>query len=241
MVAGVSGSAQRRTADELMAELEQKPEFVEGQRLRMAEREENRRRYAEAAAGLLADLEAAGFPVETLSQLRQRGVGRRAAVPVLVKWLSEIDYLPLKRDLIATLGSPWARQVSARPLIDEFRRVDPAGDTADTSVRWSIGDALERVADESVLDDLIEIATEASHGHHRALVVGALGNMGKARDRVLPILLALLDDDVVAPYAVIGLGKLRAPEARAAVERFVDHPESWVRKEAKKALAKLPA
>ncbi|MDQ4044637.1 MAG: HEAT repeat domain-containing protein [Chloroflexota bacterium] len=231
----------RKTADELLAELEQKPEFVERQRERMAEREENRRRYAAAAAGLLADLEAAGFSVETLAQLRQRGVGNRGAVSVLVKWLPAVEYLPLKRDLIATLGSPWARPDAARPLVDEFRRVDPREDTADTSVRWSIGDALARVADESVLDDLIEIATDATHGHHRALVLIALGNMGKSRDRVLPVLLAQLDDDVVAPYAVMGLGKLKAPEARAAVERFVDHPESWVRNEAKKALAKLPA
>lgn len=233
----------RKTADELMAELEQKPEFVERQRQRQrtAERDEKRRRYAEAAAGLLADPDAAGLSVETLAELRQRGAGAWRAVPVLVKWLSEIDYLPLKRDLIATLGSPWARPVAAVPLLEEFRRIDAAADTADTSVRWSIGDALERVADESVLEDLIEIVTDASRGHHRALVVTALGNMGKARERVLPVLLALLDDDVVAPYAVMGPGKLKAPGARPAVERFLDHPDAWVRKEAKKALSKLPA
>lgn len=235
------GRSDWKTADELMAELEQKPEFVERQQQKMDEREENRRRYTEAATGLLADLAAAGFVVETLAQLRRRGVGNRDAVPVLVKWLTQIEYLPLKRDLVATLGSPWARPAAARPLVDEFHRIDPARDTADTSVRWSIGDALERVADESVLDDLIEIATDNSHGRHRALVVTALGNMGKARERVFPVLLRLLDDDVVAPYAVMGLGKLKAPEARPAVERFADHPESWVRKEAKKALAKLPA
>ena len=60
-----------------MADLEQKPELVERQRQRMAEREENRRRYAEAAAGLLSDLEAAGFSVETFAHLRQRGVGHQ--------------------------------------------------------------------------------------------------------------------------------------------------------------------
>lgn len=236
----MGGRQDRKTADELMAELEQKPEFVDRQRQRMAEREENRRRYAEAAAELLGDLEAAGFAVETLAQLRQRGVGDRRAVPVLVKWLPEITYLPLKRDLIATLGSAWARPAAARPLVEEFRRIDPAEDTADTSVRWSIGDALERVADESVVEDLIEIATDTRHGSHRGLVVAALGNMGKARVRVLPVLLALLDDDV-AGYAVMGLGKLKAPEARPAIERFLDHREAWVRKEAKKSLAKLPA
>lgn len=238
MVARVSRD-RRRTADDLSAELEQKPEYVERQRQRMAEREVNRRRYAEAAAGLLAELEAAGFPVETIAQLRL--LGSRSAVPVLVKWLPDIDYLPLKRDLIAALGSPWARPVSARPLVEEFRRVDPAEDSADTSVRWSIGDALERVADESVIDDVIEIATDASHGHHRALVVTALGNMRKQRERALPVLLKLLDDEVVAPYAVMALGKLKAREARTAVKRFLNHPESWVRKEAKKTLARLPA
>ena len=229
----------RKTAAELMAELEQKPEFVERQRQKLVRCEENLRRYAEAAAGLLGDLEAAGFPVETLAGLRQRGVGDRRAVPVLLKWLPLVTYLPLKEDLIATLGSPWARPEAARPLVEEFRRVDPAEDTAGASVRWSIGDALERVADESVVDDLIEIATDARHGHHRGLVVAALGNMGKARDRVVPVLLELLGDEDVASYAVMGLGKLKAREARPAIERFVYHHEPWVRKEAKRALAKL--
>lgn len=237
----VRGQKDWKTADELMADLEQKPEFVDRQQQTMAAREENRRRYGEAASGLLRDLETAGFTIETLAQLRQRGVGDRRAVPVLVEWLPRVTYLPLKRDLIATLGSAWARPAAARPLVEEFQRVDPVEDTADTSVRWSIGDALERVADESLVEDLIEIATDAGHGRHRALVVASLGNMGKARDRVLPVLLALLDDDDVAAYAVMGLGKLKAAGARPAIERFLEHPESWVRKEAKKALAKLPA
>jgi hypothetical protein len=102
-----------------------------------------------------------------------------------------------------------------------------------------IGDALERVADESVLDGLIEIASDARHGPHRRPVVAALGNMGKARDRVVPILLDLLHDDEVAGCAVMALGKAR--EARAAVEPFADHREQWVRKEAKNVRAKLSA
>jgi HEAT repeat protein len=231
-----------RTAGEVLDELEQNPEYVEAQRREMARREENRRRYAEAAVGVLHDLEAAGFSVTTMQDLRQRGVGDRRAVPVLVRWLPEIVYLPLKRDLIATLGSSWARPAAARPLVEEFRRIDPAEDEAPgTDVRWSIGDALERVADESVVDDLIEIATDARHGYHRALVVAALGRMKKARDRVLPVLLELLNDDKVAPYAVMGLGKLKALEARPAIEPFLAHTDSWVRNEARKALAKLAA
>lgn len=229
-----------RTAGELLDELEQTAEYQERQRRWKQQEDENRRRYGQAAAGLLADLEEAGFSVSTLAELRERGVGDRRAVPVLVKWLPEVEYPPLKRDLIATLGSRWARPGAARPLIEEFRRINPAEDTGATSARWSIGDVLERVADESVLDDLIEIATDVGHGRNRAFVVVALGNMGKARDEVLPVLLELLGDDEVAAYAVMGLGKLKASEARAGIERFLDHPEAWVRKEAKKALEKLP-
>lgn len=229
-----------KSADDLLSELEQQPEFADRQRRRMEERQQNRDRYAEAAAGLLRDLDAAGYPVETLAELRGGTRGDRRLVPVLARWLPEVGYLPLKRDLIATLGCAWARPTAAGPLVEEFRRIDPAEDSAGTSVRWTIGDALERVADESVVDDLVALATDTSHGHHRALVVTALGNMRKEKDKVLPVLLGLLDDPDVAPYAVMGLGKLKAPEARPELERFLGHPEQWVRKEAKRALAKLP-
>jgi HEAT repeat protein len=228
----------RRTADELLRELGQKPEYVERQRERMQQREENRRLYAEAATGLLEDLRAAGFKVSTMAELRQPGVGNKGAVPVLAKWLSNVDYLPLKRDVIAALGSPWARPEAARPLLDEFHRIDPREDKPG-GLRWSIGDALERVADESVLDDLIAIATDKREGRDRQLIVTALGNMVRARERVVPLLLQLLDDEEVAAYAVMGLGKLRAGEAKPAIQRFLEHPEPWVRKEARKSLARL--
>jgi HEAT repeat protein len=70
-------------------------------------------------------------------------------------------------------------------------------------------------------------------------VVAALGNMRRARDQVLPTLLTLLDDDDIAGYAIMALGKLKASEARSAIEPFIHHREPWVRKEAKKALDKI--
>jgi hypothetical protein len=45
-------------------------------------------RYAADATGLVADLEAAGFHVERLRDLRRRGVGDATALPVLVHWLT---------------------------------------------------------------------------------------------------------------------------------------------------------
>jgi HEAT repeat protein len=204
----------------------------------MEQREDNRRHYAEAAAGLLDDLRAAGVEVKTLAELRRRRPDTKDVVPVLAKWLPKARYLPLKRDIIATMGSSWARPEASRPLLEEFHRLDPTLDKPG-GMRWSIGDALERVADETVLDDLIAIATDRRYGRDRQLVVASLGNMVRAKERAVPVLLDLLDDEEVAPYAVMGLGKLRVHEARTAIQSFVDHPEAWVRSEAKKALARL--
>jgi HEAT repeat protein len=49
----------------------------------------------------------------------------------------------------------------------------------------------------------------------------------------------LIDDHDVGVSAMIALGKLKAHTARPLVERFLAHPDSWVRQEAKKALARI--
>ncbi len=226
-----------RTADELMDEFEQKPEFVERQRARMAEREENRRRYREAAEGLLEDLSAAGFDVDVVAELKKSG--DRQAVPVLVRWLQQVEYLPLKRDIIATLGSKWARPDAARALIEEFHRAPAPADPSETGLRWLIGDALERVGDSSVIDELVEIATDAGFGRDRSLVVAALGNTEEL-ERVGPVVSELLDDPLVAGYAAIAAGKLGATDTVAKLRGLAaEHSEQWVRDEARKALGKI--
>lgn len=55
------------------------------------------------------------------------------------------------------------------------------------------------------------------------------------------VLIELLDDDDVAGHSIMALGRLGSARARPAVERFLEHPNSWVRSEARKTLAKLSA
>ncbi|MCP4308125.1 MAG: hypothetical protein GY788_25270 [bacterium] len=151
-----------------------------------------------------------------------------------------MEYLPLKRDIIATLGSKWARPDAARALIEEFHRAPAPADSSETGLRWLIGDALERVGDSSVLDELIEIATDAGFGRDRSLVVAALGNASGEQERVGPVVLELLDDRVVAGYAAVAAGKLGATDTAAKLrELAVEHSEQWARDEARKALDKI--
>jgi HEAT repeat protein len=93
------------------------------------------------------------------------------------------------------------------------------------------------VADDNVLNDVVGLIRDKTYGKAREMLVVALGNM-KSPD-VKNILIELLDDEDLAGYAIMALGKLKCKEARSAIERFQTHPKSWVRREAKKALARI--
>jgi hypothetical protein len=228
-----SGDAPKAAA-ELMAELEQDPDFVARNEQRKREQEENIKEYRQAAAPVLAALSEIGFNVDSIGDLRRMRIKYERAVPVLLQWLPEITDPRVKEDIVRTLSVPWAQPCAARPLINEFERVaDPTG----TDLRWAIGNALEVVADESVLDELLRLAADRRYGRAREMVVLGLGKMKDPR--AVNVLIDLLFDEEVAGHAVMALGKLRATAARTHVERFLNHPKTWVRKEAKKALASI--
>ena len=90
-------------------------------------------------------------------------------------------------------------------------------------------------ADQSVLDELIELAADRSHDGARDGIVRALANF-PGDERVVDVLIDVLSDETVAGHAVTALGKLKAKRAEPCLERFLTHPQAWVRKEAKKAI-----
>lgn len=226
------------TAAELMAELEADPEWRaerdQQDREHQRRTEENRR----DAAPVVADLAAAGFEVDAIADLFNRKMSYEAAVPVLLDWLPKIENPRVKGDIVRALTVSWARPQAARPLIAELRKVD---DPSGTGLRWTIANALAEVADDSVFAESAELARDRSFGRAREMLMLALANMHNKREQAIEVLRALLADQEVAGHAVIALGKIKASEARAAIEPFTDHSESWVREEAKKALARIGA
>lgn len=186
---------------------------------------------------LLAELAEVGFPVGSLTELRTSGARYRAAVPVLLRWLPAVSDRQVKEDLVRALSVPWARPVAARPLIDEFERVDERVDPTGTGLRWAIGSALSIVADDSVFDDLVRLVEDRSFGKARQMVVLGLGR--SKRPEAVPVLIGLLDDEDVSGHAVKALARLGVEEARPALERMVNDPRAWVRNEASKALSRL--
>jgi HEAT repeat protein len=187
----------------------------------------------EAAKPVLDELSQAGFDVEWISDLYNKRFNYRRAIPILLRWLPRIENPAVKEGIVRALSVTWAKHTGASTLlIEEFRRP-----ISTPGLKWAIGNALSIVADDDVLNDILELVQDTANGKAREMLVVALGNM-KTSD-VNYFLIQLLDDEDLAGYAIMALGKLKSKEARPIIERFLTHPKSWVRREAKNALKRI--
>jgi len=207
----------------------------------IAKREETESRRIVANARNMKELSAivdqlqdAGYTVDSLDTLRRSGHRYGSAVPILLKWLPKVSSPQVKESIVRTLSVPWAKSLAAGPLLLEFRK---APDSTNVSLKWAIANALAVVADNGVLEEVCELARDPKHGKSREMLAIALGNIQSPR--AVHVLVELLNDEQTAGHALMSLGKLRVANSRSAIERFVNHPKSWVRREAKRALSKL--
>lgn len=222
------------TAKELLLRLQQDPAYLQ----RRAEKEAQRLQIVEVNARdslpVLADLEKAGYKLNWISDLYQQEAPYTDAIPILLSWLPRIDNKDIKETIVRALSVPWTPPSAAALLIEEFKRVQ---DSTDIRLRWAIGNALSVIADDNAFTGVAALAQDKQYGRTREMVALALGNMKDPR--AVDVLIGLLDDDEVAGYALIALGKLRAKKARDKIETFLTHPKAWVRKEAQRALKKI--
>jgi len=217
---------------------EGKPDEVRQELIRMLEEKERQRQRMiainrQASAPVLTDLAQVGFNLEWVSDLYSKKLNYKDAIPILIKWLPRIENLDVKEDIVRALSVSWAKHTAAPKLmVEEFRKYG-----AYPGLLWAIGNALSVVANDDVLNDIVGLIRDKTYGKAREMLVVALGNM-KSPD-VKYTLIELLEDEDLAGYAIMALGKLKCKEARPFIERFLTHPKSWVRREAKKALAKI--
>lgn len=186
-----------------------------------------------AAVALMQELAQVGFVHNHVDELRKSGTTYRAAIPVLLKWLPHLKAIRLKEAVVRVLSVPWAKPEAARVLIREFQRFD----FTDDSYRWAVGNALEVVADLSVLDDLLKIAEDSRYGTARQMVVLALGRVKS--HKVTDVLIELLKDKDVRGHAIAALGNQGHWSSIAAIKPLLTDTNSWIRKEAHKAIKKI--
>jgi hypothetical protein len=124
-----------------------------------------------------------------------------AAAPVLVDWLPRVKTALVKERIVRSLtGEKTATPLALEPLVAEFRRADDHG------LKWAIGNALATLADDSIADELVELARDRRHGGSREMLMDALA---RTKDkRALDALVDLVDDDDVAGHAISALRRL---------------------------------
>lgn len=161
------------------------------------------------------------------------------AIPVLTRLLSEVRDARVKEAIARALTVRQARGVAARALASELRKLVEEGQEEQATLGWAIGNALAEVVTpkDELFDELSSLLRKRELGIARQMLTEALV---KTKDpRALQVLVEILSDENLTGHALFALGKLGSPEAVPVVEQYLSHPNSWVRKEARKALTKL--
>lgn len=198
-------------------------------------REDNIVANKDASIPILAELSQAGFEIQWISDLYNKRFNYKSAIPILIRWLPQIENPDIKETIVRALSVPWAKHTSAqRLLVEEFHKLGPE---FNLGLKWAIGNALSVVADDDVLIEITELIQDEAHGKAREMLVVSLGNMKSPH--IVNFLIELLNDKDLDGYAIKALGKLKAVKARPMVESFLIHEKGWVQKEAKKALARI--
>jgi hypothetical protein len=179
------------TAEELMAQLRQDPEFCAREKLA----EEKRERYKQATrieqAQLLTELREVGVVVDDVWDLVNTRAEYPTAIPVLARHLSKPYTSGVKEGIARALTVEYAGSEVLPKLIDEFLKQD---DNSGNSIKWVLGHAIGIVATPSDEEALIGLATDRGHGIAREGIIADLPRVVKDKKKLKRILAQVAND-----------------------------------------------
>jgi hypothetical protein len=109
--------------------------------------------------------------------------------------------------------------------------------STDENLRWTIANTLAEAETDAPEEWLVERVKEASSGRGREMLVLAVARRLQ-RDRALPVVRSVFPS--LAPLAALALGEIGTEEDLAFLKVAGDEQgEAWVRREIKKAIAKI--
>lgn len=205
-----------------------------------------KREYDEVAAGVRAELAAAGEPGRRLRELRVTAHNKAVILPILARWLSVVRYWPVADDLLYAYASKAARP-DVMPTVVEWMKSRPSGYrlavTADGTLDGdqmllgSLSDAISRLASPRWAEEILTLVSDRSFGSARSALVLRLA---KTKHPDVPsVLMELVDDETVAPSAIRALASLRYRPALPVLEAKVNAVDRSVRAEARRGVRLL--
>jgi hypothetical protein len=182
----------------------------------------------QALAPIEQEVRAAGYAVESISDLKRSGVRYKTAIPILLKWLFRTNLGNVKEIVADALAVPWAKPGVAPLLIEEFLRAPHV------PYKVRIAEALRVIADRDVYDDMVAIFRDKRHGGYRRSL--AEGIASTKMPGAVDVLLEMLDDEQLTIHVMSGLRKLKDPKSRPFLERFLTHENAGLREKAASAI-----
>lgn len=155
------------TAGELKARLEADPEFVARRERTEAERQARQVELRRAEEPLRRDLLKVGVSIASVWDLVNTASPYPAALPVLLKHLTQAYPGPVKDGIARALAVPQAS--FAWPTVVQAYREEH-----DARVKDGLAAALAVIGGNERLDEIIALAGDRTHGFSRVLLLGAL-------------------------------------------------------------------
>lgn len=159
------------------------------------------------------------------------------AIPILIEFLSHtVDQIWWKEGIVRSLTTKEAKGIANKPLLEEYARTDKQ---KYSNFCWVIGNAFEIIIQPEDVDPILEIVKDKDNGTSRQMFVMALAKIKSRKEDIENVLIPLLEDDDITGHVLYTLGKLKSEKAREKIIPFIDHPNSYYRREAKSALKKI--
>jgi hypothetical protein len=189
---------------------------------------------------VVAALENAGVLVTSSQDLMNTRDPYPLAIPVLIEFIGKVKTYAIKEIIARSLATKAAKGKAEQALVNEFEASLHDESVDAQAFRWAIANTLDLIGGKADVDDLMRLLQDPRSARARGLLSIAAA---KTKDRrVIPILLDYLNFENLQGFAANGLGKLRAEEAIPKLKAIASTTKnSWVRREAVKALERIDA
>jgi len=180
------------------------------------------------------DFRDAGLDITSVSELKHIAFDRRAILPMLLDHTIKARDPEVKLELISNLAIKNAPPEVGNVLIDEFRH---ASGEREQEMKWFIACAIEAIAPQHVVEDVLELAADPRNGSSRLMLVATLAKL--RHPRIVPLLMELLQDPDLTLEVAPALARHQVVEAIPHLEALQDDERPGVRKRVQQALTRL--
>ncbi|QQS48187.1 MAG: hypothetical protein IPM66_05965 [Acidobacteriota bacterium] len=218
------------TAAELMARLQNTPDFLNLQREREREFAVRDERYKLLEAPIVRELNAIGIDVDSLHDLVRAYAPLSIAITdILLKWLQQSTDEIILEHLVRALG---ASQIdfNGKPLVNLFEK------TRSSQLRWAIANTISEARPSNITDWILNAVSNQSYGKSREMLILAIAQL--ASPHVSNSILVNLFDEfpghVSAALAISGRKKeLEFLKEKCKISK------GWVKREIIKAIQSI--